>query len=173
MIGDTITTVAAALVGIAQLKEGRSHLSDLDDTPRYVWCRTMITPSNRKADAGSLQEDRYDNEVHCWGASYDDVDRMRQALVQAVRSAVGGRNYVEVRSTFSDDATSERGFLLVVQLAIFKQMKRATIATTVPQVLAPSTTVTDTTATEVTIETVEFDTAGAASGDGLLQALET
>jgi len=170
-LATVISDVAALLENVAPIVVGKKELGTDSVPPRYVWVRLGVAPSNRKATAGSLQEDAYENAVHCHGMTEADAEAMRVALVQAVRVALRGRNYKETRSFWVEDEDSLQGFVLVVSLTVYLQMT----AVTLPEAPAgpPAEAVTPNVPGEVQVEDVETDSSGAAPGDGELQGGET
>lgn len=166
-----ITAVRSSLAHVAPLVEGKKKLGDDDAPPRYTWVRIGVAPSKRKALAGSLQEDAYENAVHCYAKTEADAEAMRAALIRAVRTAVLGRNYLETRSFWVEDEDSLQGVVLVVSLTIYQQMIDVTLPA--DPAGAPAEAVTPNVPGEVQLEDVEIDGSGAVPGDGELQGAET
>lgn len=167
-----INAVKARLANVAPFAIGKAEIARNVDPPRFVWLRLGISPSTRKPTAGGLQEDAYENEVHCEAKSAADAEAMRDALIQAVRLEMKGANYRTARSTWDEPDDAKNGIIaLVVPLTLFVQMPRVNL----PEVASgpPATSVTPNVPGEVQLTDVEIDGSGATTGDGELQGGET
>lgn len=174
-LAEIVDGIAAQLVHVAPMVKSAKELARFTTLPRYVWVRTAVAPSTRKhSDAGSLQEDAYENAIHCEAKSEADAEAMRRALIQAARLVVKGGNYREGRSEWIEPDDVQNGtFALVVPMTIFVQLPKATLPASPVPGGTPNTVVTTDKPAEVQVDTVEIDPSGAVSGDGELQGGET
>lgn len=173
-LAEIIDGIAAQLTNVAPMVRSAKELSRFTTLPRYVWVRISVAPSTRRhSNAGSIQEDAYENEVHVEAKSEADAEAMRRALIQAVRAVTKGGNYKEGRSEWGEPDDVQNGaFKLVVPLTIYAQMPFVKLPTT-PTPNPPAQTVVPNTPAEVQVTEVEIDPTGAVAGDGELQGGET
>jgi hypothetical protein len=170
-LADIIDAVAAQLAGVAPMARNAKELARFTKLPRYVWVRLSVSPAARRhSHAGSLQEDAYENDVHCEATTEADCEAMRRALIQVVRTVTKGGNYKEGKSEWTEPSDAQNGaFKLVVPIIVFEQLLMAKVK----PAAAPASAVTDAKPSEVTIESVEIDPSGAVAGDAELQGGES
>lgn len=170
---DTLDELAAKLSGVAPSVFGKAAIAQAGKPPRIAWVRLGGAPSGRKAFGGSIVEYGFEVEVHLWGKTDEDLERMHQALIQALRIVLLGRNFKEGRASYKEDQPSTNGQVLVVPVTIYLQVSRAELPDEGSAVGDPSTTVSDDVPGEVLLEDIELDPDGAVAGDGELQGGES
>lgn len=173
-LAEIIDGIAAELANVAPMVRDAKELARFTTPPRYVWVRLAVAPSTRKhSNAGSIQEDAYENAVHCEAKTEADAEAMRRALIQATRTATKGGNYKEGRSQWVEPDDVQNGaFALVVPLTIYTQMPFVRLPVA-PTQQPPAQTVVPDTPIEVQVTEVEIDATGAIAGDQELQGGET
>jgi hypothetical protein len=171
-LGDIIDAIADELAHVAPMARNAKELARFTKLPRYIVVRLSVGPSARRhSRAGSLQEDAYENQIHCEAASEADCEAMRRALIQAARHVMKGGNYKEGKSEWVEPDDAQSGvYKLVVPLTIYEQLPFATLPAQPSGV--PAVAVKDAKSGEVTIEDVEIDPSGAVAGDNELQGGE-
>lgn len=129
---DIIEPVAALLAHAAPTTIGRRALPRHAVPPRYVWVPEQITQTGPGAVGGnprSLGDDLKVVAVHCWGHDLAHAERLRQALLTALRQVVGGRNYEIGTSTCEEPEDIHLGYLIVVSLTVRMPLPEALFPT--------------------------------------------
>lgn len=126
--------VAAALAPTTvPMRVGAKHLSANERSPRYVWVWSSIDPEPASGAGGNPRReftDAWNAEVHCWGRTLEEAARLRQALVTALRTTLGGPGNVLVGRTeilASDKEYRADGDVLVVRLTMRTPLNEARI----------------------------------------------
>lgn len=163
---------------------GAHELSKADSPPRIVWVVKSVGASGRAAPANggahpAVQGDRYQNELHLWGATFEDAERMRHAVATALQKLLKG-NWTDDGAEFSPlpgGSGTVLGWKCVFSASAYLVMPKTVYpATSSPPAqgtyAAPSARVTDKAYPPATAVETDYDTTGAAH-DGELQAGET
>ena len=163
--------VSTALAVVAPTFLGRRHLPQQDAPRRYVWVFASEESAGAArigGNARSLHNDAWSVEVHCWGASFEEAYRLRQALVTVLRRHVQGANYRLGRTAIlSGEQYTACGDVMVVGLTLMTPLAAARIEELVDDV-RPTVV-----AKKVAIDTIHaFENPSPARGDGLLEPFE-
>lgn len=178
------TEVTTRLQYVADSVDNPRALSDDTATadlipPLYVWDPQDITPAsgdiglllgNQNPKAYAL--DAHNWLVACWGATRDDCERMRSALITAVRLAMQGPSYRIGSAQWGYADWARSGYVLAVPLTVFMPQVSASIPDGAGTGI-PSTDVINDVIETVTITAVNpLDSAGSVEGDDLLDGGE-
>jgi hypothetical protein len=177
--------VSAALQYVAASRDNTRKLQDsgTPDTypPMYVWEPRSIEYGDEKGpgenwgtrNPKALQLDAHVWDVACWGATRTDCERMRLALMRAVRDAGFGPGGCEFGSaTWAYPEWSRNGYALVQSMTVYVPAVSVEVPT------ATGTSIPETDVANDVIETVSItavdprDATDAVEGDGILQGGE-
>jgi hypothetical protein len=181
-IDAAIDAIGAELVGVAPVARTEADRVAHSVPPRFHWRDGGGETSPRGASCNggpepTLQEDAYSHVVDCWGATKADAFALRNALIQATRNVMQGRNYAVGRFDVTEPML-ELGYQVSQQLTLYLMLPELDLPTVAPaapadgQYVHPSAFLSAKTHPEATLETMEFDTSAAVVGDGILTAGE-
>jgi hypothetical protein len=167
------------LARVATIKTRKRDLDANDRWPRIVFERLSIESGDsalRGSNPPALQTDSHKFNVHLWGETEEECERLRQLLLTAVRFICLGRNYRAPTATWTENTFETGGVVLVQELEIDVTLPRAAIpsaAVTSPPIESPGTAVENFVYATATIATVDpLDDTGSAAGDGYLDGGE-
>lgn len=184
-ISTVYEAVQAALVGLGATWElgDEETLKKQSSPPRFVWVPQVVRRSTKTGPGGGgktpkLQGDTYLNDIHVWGATLEDVERMRHALFTALHDVLFG-NMSDEGTTFQARKGPEgqvSGWKAVCSIAVYLVMPRVVIAVSATPPPGdyhhPKTDVTDQAIPATVFTETEIDTSGATAGDDVLQGGE-
>lgn len=129
-----------------------------EDPPKYyVYPRSiqsaMPMGPGRSSNPRILHKDTHSLEFHCYGRDLPETERLRQALVTAVRKVVQGHSYELGSSSWIDTPNLQLGYVLVCPIDIWLALPEADL----PTVGTPPQPVGDLTNPEVKITDVGPD----------------
>lgn len=173
----TLQYVAASVDNPRKLS---SDSADADIVPPlYVWDPIGINDAPKRgemtgsANPKGLGYDAHEWEVACWGATRADCERMRAALIRAMREEVGaGGNIEHGKAQWGYADWARNGYVLAVPLTVYLPLVAPEIPTATGTGI-PEDDVSDDTTETVTITSLNpLDTTGAVEGDDELQGGE-
>lgn len=178
---DFVEEVGGLLAGIAPTVRG-SAKAEHTAPPRYAWLYQGVGPapttrSSKPSHEIALEDDLHRVIVEIWGASEDDADVMRRALITAVRITLRGRRYTLADSPALEPEADHDGFKLAVNMTV--QLPCIAIALpprtpAAPVGSSPSTTARDAAYPVAMPTDVGSDgTAAPTAGDGILEEAES
>lgn len=178
------TAITTALQYVAASVDNPRELSSDNATaninpPLYVWDPQSISDAGKRGELTGNSNPKglgYDAHlwtVWCWGATRDDCERMRAALIRAVREELGGGGNISVGAAQWDYPDAARnGYVLAIPLTFYLPLVSVEIPTGAATGI-PEDDLTNDTYETVTITAINpLDTTGAVAGDDELQGGE-
>lgn len=162
MLSDLLTAVQAKLAPIAKSVNGEQALAQHHAPPRYAFLRKRFAgrgPTSIGNNPRSLRDRVYTLEVHCWGKSYDEADRLTLALETALRIVCQGRNYSLDAGEFLELEDVRQGVVCVCTVEIAVTTPVVKLEAGAPDGARPA----------VTIESVEVEKPAGTPGDGEIE----
>ena len=147
--------------------------------PLYVWDPQGISETSDDIGLalGNQNPKAYALDAHlwtvaCWGATRDDCERMRLALIRAMREAIGGKSYRVGNAQWGYADWARSGYVLAVPLTVYVPQVAVEIPDGAGTGIPETDVINDVTET-VTITAVDpLDDAGAVAGDDILEGGE-
>jgi hypothetical protein len=169
-----ITAIATQLQYVATTVTNPRKLGEANiRPPLYVWERQSIELADsdgltKTRDLRQLGNDGHECVVHCWGATENDCESMRSALVVAIRTQLQGRNFKMGQARWEYPEWAGASYVLAQSVTFLVPLVAVEIPTEAGASI-PSTDVTNDSASTVTLTTINPDSTDADDGDGYLQ----
>lgn len=171
---------AAGLPNVAPLYRNLRELetNNLTSVPSlFVWDRLKVSAEAAMASQGRnprhRQDDAHESVVHCWGATEDDCESMRAALLALVREVLAGRSYRVGDADWTYPEWAPSGYVLSQRIVLVLPLVDHVGPTAAAAYQIPQDDVTRDHIPTREVVAVGFDADDAADGDHVLEAGET
>jgi hypothetical protein len=167
---DLYTEVATLLAGAAPSQIQEKELARNEVCPLYVWVPRTATLEDvvQTTESGfSLGNLVREVDIHCWGETMTQAERLWQALVTAIDQALCRKNFLVRDAEYVPPGDTTNGFKIISTIAFESPMLRAVL----PALLGDP--IVDATPARVTITSTDLRQQAGTAGDGHIDYGET